>query len=91
MGHLVKIKLTSNSLLPELTLAGAVECTDCVCRGIRLPPMSALDMTLNNLMVRLQLCWSFGEYGVYFHCHHSQAVVAPDKVLSMGQIEIFDI
>ena len=25
-----------------------------LCRGVRLPPTSLLDMTLNNLMVRLQ-------------------------------------
>ena len=34
---------------------------------------ASLNMTLNSLMVRLQLCWSFGEYGVPFHCHYSQA------------------
>ena len=27
----------------------------------REPPTSVQDMTLNNLMVRLQLYWSFGE------------------------------
>ena len=32
----------------------------------------ALDMTLNNLMVRLQYSWSFGECGVSLHCHDSQ-------------------
>ena len=30
-----------------------------------------LDMTLNNLMVRFQQCWSFGECGVPLHCHCS--------------------
>ena len=29
-------------------------------------PMSALDMTLNNLMVRFQGCWSFGNAGYLF-------------------------
>ena len=32
------------------------------------PPMSVLDMTLNNLMVRFQQCLSFGECEVPFHC-----------------------
>ena len=56
-----------------------------LCRGIRHPPStSVLDMTLNNLMVRFQQCWSFGECGVPLHCHRSQVhfgprVVAPDK------------
>ena len=30
-----------------------------LCRGVT-PPTSVLDMTLNNLMVRFQQCWSFG-------------------------------
>ena len=29
-------------------------------------------MTLNNLMVRSQSCWNFGECGVSLHCHRSQ-------------------
>ena len=29
-------------------------------------------MTLNNLMVRFQQCWSFGECGVPLYCHCSQ-------------------
>ena len=33
-----------------------------LCRGVRpLPPTRVLDMTLNNLMVRFQECWSFGK------------------------------
>ena len=35
------------------------------------PPMSVLDMTLNNLMVQFQQCWSFVECGVPLHCHRS--------------------
>ena len=31
-----------------------------------------LDMTLNNLMVRFQWCWSFGDCGSPLHCHRSQ-------------------
>ena len=42
-----------------------------LCRGVRPPPTSVLDMTLNNLMVRFQQCWSFGECGVPLHCHRS--------------------
>ena len=37
-----------------------------LCRGVRLPPMSVLDMTLNNLIVRFQWCWSFAD------CHRFQ-------------------
>ena len=41
--------------------AGAVEYTDCTsAEGVRPPLTSVLDMTLNNLMVRFQQCWSFG-------------------------------
>ena len=38
-----------------------------LCRGVK-----HLDMILNNLMVRLQYCWSFGKCRVPLHCHHSQ-------------------
>ena len=44
-----------------------------LCRGVRPPPpTSVLDMTLNNLMVRFEQCWRFGECGVPLHCHRSQ-------------------
>ena len=36
-----------------------VEYTDC-----NTPPNECPDMTLNNMMVRFQQCWSFGECGV---------------------------
>ena len=49
-----------------------------LCRGVRPPPTSVLDMTLNNLMVRFQQCWSFGECGVPLHCHHSQVHSGPE-------------
>ena len=42
------------------------------------PPTSVLDMTLNNLMVRFQQCWSFGECGVPLHCHRSQVYFGPE-------------
>ena len=49
-----------------------------LCRGVRPPPMSVLYMTLNNLMVRFQQCWSFGECGVPLHCHRSQVHSGPE-------------
>ena len=50
-----------------------------LCRGVRPPPLtSVLDMTLNNLMVRFQQCWSFGECGVPLHCPHSQVHSRPE-------------
>ena len=48
-----------------------------LCRGVR-PPTSVRDMTLNNLMVRFQQCWSFGEYGVPLYCHRSQVHSGPE-------------
>ena len=36
------------------------------------PPKSFLDMTLNYLMGKFQLSWSFGECGVPLYCHRSQ-------------------
>ena len=49
-----------------------------LCRGVRPRPTSVLDMTLNNLMVRFQQCWSFGECGVSFYCHCSQVHSDPE-------------
>ena len=41
-----------------------------LCKGVRPPPKRvSWYMTLNNLMVRLQQCWSFGECRVPLHCH----------------------
>ena len=56
-------------------------------------PMNVLDMILNNPMMRFQQCWSFEEYEVPLHCHCSQVhsgsgVAVPDRVLSMGWIEL---
>ena len=39
---------------------------------------SVLDITLNNLMVRFQQCWSFGDCGVPLHCHRSQVHSGPE-------------
>ena len=62
-----------------------------LCRVARTrPPTSVMIMPLNDLMVRLQL-WRFGESRVtpHYHCsqvHSGPLVVAPDMVLSLGQI-----
>ncbi len=42
------------------------------------PTTSVLDMTLNNMMVRFQQCWSFGECGVFFYCHRSLLNSGPE-------------
>ena len=48
------------------------------CREVRpLFPTTVLDMTVNNLMVRFQWCWSFGECEAILHCHHSQVHYGP--------------
>ena len=44
-----------------------------LCRGVRAPLNECPVMILNNLMVRFQLCWSFGQCGVPLHCHYSLA------------------
>ena len=50
-----------------------------LCRGIRpLPTMSVLDMTLNNLMVRFQWCWSFGG------CKQPFIAIAPRSTLAQN-------
>ena len=41
-------------------------------RGVRPHPVRVLKMTLNNLMVRFQWCWGFGECGVPLNYHCSQ-------------------
>ena len=48
-----------------------------------------IDMKLNNLMVRLQQCWSLGECRVPLHCHRSLVQFGPEwyyliRILSMG-------
>ena len=53
------------------------------------PPTSVLDMILNNPMVRLQKCWSFGECGVSLSVFSLlrplyPGVVVFHRVLSMG-------
>ena len=58
-----------------------------------LPATSVLDMTLNNLMLRFQWCWSFG--GMWSTSSLTllpgplwPGVVAPDRVLSVCRIEL---
>ena len=60
---------------------------------VRPPANKCPNMTLNNLMVRFRWCWSFGEYGVPLSLpmlpgRLSPGMVTPDRVLSMGQIEL---
>ena len=69
--------------------AGAVVYTDLLCKGVRPPPhthqTSVLDITLNNLMVRFQKCWSFRECRILLHCHRSQfhSISSSKKVLNL--------
>ena len=58
--------------------AGAVEYTDGFSAEGYPPTTSVLIMTVNNLMVRFQQCWSFGECGVPLYCHHSQVHSGPE-------------
>ena len=58
--------------------AWAVEYTDSISAKGTIPPTSFPDMTLNNLMVRFQECWSFGKCGEPFHCHHSLVHFGPE-------------
>ena len=51
--------------------AEAVEYTDCF------SAMNVLDMPLNNLKVRFQQCWNFGECRVSLYCHRSQVHSGP--------------
>ena len=49
-----------------------------ICRGVRTPTTSVLDMALNNLMMWFQYCWSFGNMGVPIYCHRSQVYSGPE-------------
>ena len=54
--------------------AGALEYTDCFSAGwVKTSLMSVLFMTLSNLMLSCQWCWSFGECRAHVHCNCSQA------------------
>ena len=45
--------------------------------GAETPPTSVLDMILNNLIMRFQWCWGFGECGAPLHYHCSQVHSGP--------------
>ena len=51
--------------------AGSVEYADCTYAEV-LDPTCAMDMTLNNLMMRFQWRWGFGECRAPLYCHCSQ-------------------
>ena len=55
-----------------------------LCRGVRPSPTSVLDMTLNNLMVRFQQRWSFGECRVPLYCYCSQIHSSPERLHLIG-------
>ena len=63
-----------------------------LCRGVRPPPTSVQDMTLNNLIVRFQWCWGFGEWQYpLFPLLFGPlwpGMVAPDRTLFMSQIKL---
>ena len=62
--------------------AGDVECSDCASAdGVKKKKQkkrSDLYMTLNNLMIRLQWSWGFGECGGLLHCDWSQVYIGPE-------------
>ena len=48
-----------------------------LCWGVKPLPTCVLDMTLNNLMVKLKWCWNLGECGAPRHCHRFQIHSGP--------------
>ena len=48
---------------------------------------SVLDMTQNNLIVKLQY-WSFGKCGVLLHCHYPQVHSSPGWLYLIGSNRI---
>ena len=62
-----------------------------LCRGVRPHPTIVPDWTVSILMVSFQKCWSFGESTPSLQSLPGPlwlGVVAPDTVLSMGQIKL---
>ena len=57
--------------------AGVVEQTNCISAAGSDSPNEYPDMTLNRLIMRLQLCWSFRKCRVPLYCHHSQIHPGP--------------
>ena len=58
-----------------------------LCRGVRPPHNECPDATLNNLMLELWVMWSTLSLPLLPDLLWP-GVVAPDRVLSMGQIEV---
>ena len=66
-------------------LAVSVEYADCTCRGVRPSPMSVLFMTLNNLMVMLELRGMLSTPALpLLPGPLWPGMVAPDRALSLG-------
>ena len=63
---------------PVAQSAGAVEYTDSTSVEGKTPPMRVLDTTLNNLIVRFQWYWSYGECAAPLYCHCSQVHSGPE-------------
>ena len=76
-------------------MAGAVEYIECVSAEGYGSSTIVLIMTLNSLMVRLQKCWSLENVVYPFIAFASRftwpGVAASERVLSMAQIELFNI
>ena len=47
-------------------------------------PMSILDIIQNNLMVKFQWCWSFGECRAPLNCHCTQVYSGPEWYYLIG-------
>ena len=58
--------------------AGAVEHNDCFSAKGEDPTTIVLDMILNDLMVRVQYCWNFGECRAPLYCHCSGVHSGPE-------------
>ena len=69
---------------------GAVEYNDCISEQEQdFPPPKKKNecpdyITLNNLMAKFQLCWSFGKCEEPLHCHRSQVHSDPEWQLQIG-------
>ena len=75
LGNQCRLSVTTDMLPSRLGLQNTL--TAHLQRGKNAPTI-VLDMTLNNLIVRFQQCWSFGECGVPLYCHCSQVHSGPD-------------
>ena len=64
-------------------LAGRIQWLH-LCRRVKHPQTSVLDMTLNNLMVRFQLCYCFEECRVDLYNHYSLVHSDPEEQHLIG-------